>query len=574
MPVTLSFDQNTDSAERDKKGAKRSWVWLLYLLAGVPAMITYYSLPSPTAQNMFNILTDLYVVAAFVAGVLLHRPSYPLPWYLFAIGLALMIPGDVVILYSEYPYTSLVDALYLVATPCLAAAFLLLGRGGIGRKGANLIDPLILSVGIGMLLWVLFVKPEVHGSTYFFLERMVPLGFLLAYVVLIAILIPPLFMPAKRLPALYLLSSGIAIYAIADFAFGHGWSILAGYQSYAPGSPVTGGWILAIALFGAGALHPSMAFLSKPAPAPKAKLTYERLMLLTGATLMAPGVMVVQATIGQPIDVPLIAGGSVLLFLLMMARLAGMIAEHRRAEEEIKEANQHLQELAVLKADFTRMIAHEFGGPLGAIRRLKEMLSAEGSDSEIRSYATVMIEAEIDTLDMLVADVRSAGEVERDDFKVALRPVSLATLLRSAEAYTKTLPDEHPVEFVVNGELSKGTKVRADPERVGQVLRNLLSNAAKYSPPGMPIEVRTVRDRGTNVRIEVADRGSGIPPEDLVRIFEKFARGRNQKYRKAAGVGLGLYLSRRIVQSHGSDLAVSSILGTGSVFMFELELVP
>jgi signal transduction histidine kinase len=381
-----------------------------------------------------------------------------------------------------------------------------------------------------------------------------------------------LFVPAKRLPALYLLCGGVVIYAIADFAFGHGWSILAGYQTYAPGSPVIGGWILAIAFFGAGALHPSMALLSEPAFAPKAKLTYGRLVLLTGAALMVPGVMVVQAIVGQPIDVPLVAGGSVVLFLLVAARLAGMIAERTRAEEEIKEANRRLQELAVLKADFTRMVAHEFGGPLGAVRRLTEMLSAEGSDPGIRSYATATIEGEIDTLDILVADVRSAGEVERDDFRVALRPVPLAALLRNAEAYAENLPGDHPVEFVFDDDLDKDARVRADPERVGQVLRNLLSNAAEYSPAGAPIEVPVVRDRG-EVRVEVVDRGTGIPPEDLVRIFEKFARGGNQKYRKAAGVGLGLYLSRRIIRSHGSELRASSAPGKGSVFVFELELV-
>jgi peptidoglycan/LPS O-acetylase OafA/YrhL len=130
-------EQGEDPAERDKKDAGRSRAWLLYLFAGVPAMVVYYSLPSATAQNIFNIVTDLYVVAAFVVGVLLHRPSHSWPWRLFAIGLALMIPGDVVILYSEYPYTSMVDALYLAAAPCLAAGFLLIGRGGIGKKGVT-----------------------------------------------------------------------------------------------------------------------------------------------------------------------------------------------------------------------------------------------------------------------------------------------------------------------------------------------------------------------------------------------------------------------------------------------------
>ncbi len=113
--------------------------------------------------------------------------------------------------------------------------------------------------------------------------------------------------------------------------------------------------------------------------------------------------------------------------------------------------------------------------------------------------------------------------------------------------------------------------VQADPERIGQVLRNLLSNAGKYSPPSTPIEIR-VTHRADRVRIEVADQGYGIHPDDLARIFEKFGRGRDQFDRRIAGVGLGLYLSRRIVQEHGSDITVHSARGVGSVFGFELEV--
>ena len=113
----------------------------------------------------------------------------------------------------------------------------------------------------------------------------------------------------------------------------------------------------------------------------------------------------------------------------------------------------------------------------------------------------------------------------------------------------------------------------ADPERVGQVLRNLLSNAAKYSLQGEPIELRAKRIQQRTLRIEVADHGIGIRRDDQVRIFEKFGRGRDLEGRKVAGVGLGLYLSRRIIRSHGSELTVSSAPGEGSVFGFELEVV-
>ena len=115
-------------------------------------------------------------------------------------------------------------------------------------------------------------------------------------------------------------------------------------------------------------------------------------------------------------------------------------------------------------------------------------------------------------------------------------------------------------------------RVLADPGRIGQVLRNLLSNAAKYSPPGAPIALRA-RRVGERVRVEVEDRGPGIASDDLARVFEKFGRGGEAAGGSAAGLGLGLYLSRRIVRAHGGDLLVESTPGQGSVFASELEVV-
>ena len=112
----------------------------------------------------------------------------------------------------------------------------------------------------------------------------------------------------------------------------------------------------------------------------------------------------------------------------------------------------------------------------------------------------------------------------------------------------------------------------ADPERIEQVLRNLLSNAAKYSPEGTPIELRVSGKEG-RVRVEIADQGWGIHPDDVPRIFEKFGRGRYRKgHHERPGVGLGLYLSQRIVRGHGSELTVQTGPGVGSVFGFELRV--
>jgi signal transduction histidine kinase len=145
-------------------------------------------------------------------------------------------------------------------------------------------------------------------------------------------------------------------------------------------------------------------------------------------------------------------------------------------------------------------------------------------------------------------------------------------LVTDAKAYADSLPGDHPLEVVLSGALEARERVWADPKRVGQVLRNLLSNAAKYSPDGTSIELRATTNGSGHVRIEVADHGPGIHPEEVARIFEKFGRGSSREGKKVAGAGLGLYLSRRIVQAHGGELTLDTQLGEGSVFGFDLEV--
>ncbi len=141
-------------------------------------------------------------------------------------------------------------------------------------------------------------------------------------------------------------------------------------------------------------------------------------------------------------------------------------------------------------------------------------------------------------------------------------------ILREAAAFAAALNGGRPVS--VSPPL--GVRVLADPERIGQVLRNLLGNAAKYTPAGAQIELRAVwvEDR---VRVTVADRGAGIDAHDLERIFEKFGRGRRHAGGPVPGAGVGLYVSRRIARAHGSDLVIETSPGDGAAFSFELEVV-
>jgi signal transduction histidine kinase len=260
-------------------------------------------------------------------------------------------------------------------------------------------------------------------------------------------------------------------------------------------------------------------------------------------------------------------------FVLALIRDA---TERQRLEREragflaaAQEQARRLEELACLKADFTAMIAHELGAPVAAIRALASLLSRPQGDSLEQAALVTAIGAEANVLATLVEDVRAASQVERDDFTIRPRPIPVASILADAVAFAGTLAAEHPLTT----EAQTIACVLADSERIGQVLRNLVGNAAKHTPPGTLITLRALpaEDR---VRLEVADEGPGIAAEDLRRIFHKFERGRDATGNSVPGVGLGLYLSRRIIRAHGSELTVSSEPGAGAVFGFTLPVAP
>jgi signal transduction histidine kinase len=231
-----------------------------------------------------------------------------------------------------------------------------------------------------------------------------------------------------------------------------------------------------------------------------------------------------------------------------------------------REYGRRLTELADLKADFTAMVAHELGSPIAAIRRSADILTL--ADLALpQTLAVRTIAGEADVLNALVADVQAIATLESEAFAVRPRPVALDQLFAAADAFASALPGAHPVHVSA----PRDVRVLADPERIGQVLRNLLHNAARYAADRTPIELRA-RLLDGRALIEVADSGPGIHPADLTRIFNKFERGHGAQGRQPPGAGLGLYLSSRIVEAHGARLTAHSTLGEGSVFAFILEV--
>ena len=247
--------------------------------------------------------------------------------------------------------------------------------------------------------------------------------------------------------------------------------------------------------------------------------------------------------------------------LLALAGQATIGIENQRLHEEIQKANALLQEYDRLKSEFVGIVAHDFRKPLMAIRGFAELVLEEPDlplDTRQEFMRTVISETE--HLALLANDTLLITQIETGQFSYTFRELDIGPFL--LDAVPLGLSD-HSVLMDVPPAFPR---IWADPERLRQVLANLVTNAVKYSPAGGAIIVR-VRERGTqHIVIEVQDHGLGIPPEQVGKLFQKFARVRTDDHMRVSGTGLGLYICRLIVEGHGGQIWVESEVGQGSTF--------
>ncbi len=215
-----------------------------------------------------------------------------------------------------------------------------------------------------------------------------------------------------------------------------------------------------------------------------------------------------------------------------------------------------------LQQEFLAMASHELRNPVAAIRGNAQLMQRRGTYSE-RSVSAII--AQSDQLRRLIDDLLLASQIEADRLDLDLIETDVAAEARLAvdglQEGRSGLRVMVPSEPVI---------VLADPPRLRQVFANLLTNALKYSPENSEI-VMSVSQVGENAQATVADHGVGIPPEALPHLFDRFFRAEGAAH-QAQGLGLGLYITRRIVEAHGGAISVESEPGRGSTFTVALPL--
>ncbi len=236
------------------------------------------------------------------------------------------------------------------------------------------------------------------------------------------------------------------------------------------------------------------------------------------------------------------------------------------------------QEVADLKTDFVARVSHELRTPLTPIKGFASMLLRRGSemDEEQRNAALERIVERSDRMAALVDDLLLVTELGREDDHATTRtrphdpePVDVVAAVREVARAVGREADRDDIAVHATAPVT----ARLDHDTLGQVLRHLLDNALRYSAPGTPVTV-TVRVAGDRLHLDVADRGRGIPGSEHERIFEPFLRLEDPLRMTTSGVGVGLYIARRLARDMGGDVSVRSRPGMGSTFTVELPACP
>lgn len=555
--------------DRPAEAAARAW--RAYLLLGVLLIGAYFLLPAKSARGITFELIGASGVAAVVAGVRIHRPRRPLPWYCLAAGAALFVAGDAtwdlyeLVLHVD-PFPSVADGFYLSGyVPLIAGLGLLVRRRTTAGDRAGLIDATIVATGLGILAWIYLVNPQATDPELSIAGRLIAISYPIMDVALAGLVARLLVGAGARTASYRFLAAAVAGQLFADALF----ALMELAGTYETGHPIDAGWLLFFVLLGTAALHPSMRTLLQPDPAWESRLTWGRLGLVGSASLLAPVALTLEVVRGGERATTATVMGSAALLLLVLARINERKQTEdalRRALRREREASERLRALSELKSSFLTTVSHELRTPLTSVVGYAVTLEKRGDDlpAEVRSDAVRRLATNARKLERLVLDLLDLDRLGRGALKPELAPADVGKLVSRVveESDLGGRPVEVEAEPVV---------AAVDARKVERIADYLLANTAKHTPPGTRVWVR-VRPSGDGVLIAVDDEGPGVPEELKKAIFEPFRHGASDG--TSPGAGIGLSLVAELARAHGGRAWVGDRPGGGASFRVYLPGAP
>jgi signal transduction histidine kinase len=523
---------------------------------------------------VFNVI-GVSAVVAILVGARRNVRGRRLPWYLFALGQTLYVLGDVFqdnygrFFGGALPSVSIADAFYLAFYLPLMVGLLLLiwERRGFRDRG-SLIDALTVTVAAAALSWTYLMAPYAHEAAGL-QTKLISIAYPLMDVLVLGVLVRLIAASGRRSIAFVLLVLGFTALLVSDSIYG--WQLLHG--GYVSGSPVDVGWAIFYALLGAAALHPSTRTMFERSAARTPRLSGRRIGLLGVATLTAPALMLIRRILGEPLDVDVLAVASAALFALVMMRMTGLV---RRYEKAVRLEAERTAELAAAEQSakakdlFVSQVSHELRTPLTSIRGYLAVLLEDDADevsAADRAKYLAVVDRNADRLLLLVEDLLLVAQMDDGGFALGEAELDLAELTAEAVEAARPVADKRRITLRAQSETK--LPLLGDRDRLAQVIDNLLSNALKFTPEGGEVTVDTARSNG-NVRLVVADTGVGVRPDEIGHLFERFYRTDAATAQAVQGSGLGLSISKAIVEAHGGTITADSRLGVGTSLTIEL----
>jgi signal transduction histidine kinase len=578
MPNAAAAGYATASGTETRRAHQ---LWARYLVAGAGLVILNLLLgpsgllPVGIPDMVIYGVVGLSGVAAVVLGLRLYRPEHATAWRLLAAGLLAYFVADLVGELLDrraggiQQYGSLVDAIYLVRYPLLVAGLLLMVRRRTGRRQPiGLIDTAIVATSLAVVYWVFLIGPAIGNQHVTLAERLTWIAYPSVDMLLLAIGFRLLIGPGARQPAFYLLVGALATVLVSD-------TVCSLVRILHDGTPpaegvdrmLAVGWLASYLLIGAAALHPSMRSVTEPSGPGRldVRTRRRRLALLAILSLVAPGVLAVQDLRGAAVDVLAIAIAWLVLFSLLMVRMAGLLSELdtddatlRAQRAELEAANGILERVQAdrrmlldrtmrsAEEERTRIAAELHDGPIQRLTALgygldEARIAVEFGDVrhglDILGGAHQVLSGEIDELRRLMTALRPPVLDERG-LVLALRD-----LLDSFQRHTGIATD-----------LMGASEVLLDPDVetvLYRVVQEALTNVAKHAGASRVI-VYLRADEG-QVETRISDDGIGF---DAASTGELTSRGH-----------YGLAGMRERVELAGGSYRLISAPGYGTVVL-------
>jgi signal transduction histidine kinase len=253
-------------------------------------------------------------------------------------------------------------------------------------------------------------------------------------------------------------------------------------------------------------------------------------------------------------------------------QLESVIQQLAEANRELNDANEKLRELSDMKEEFLALTTHDLRSPLAVINGVISFFASGrlGELSPEQKNMVAMMERNTHSLIELVNDLLDASKLESGAMRLDFAPVDLSALIQEVQETMEPLAKEKGIEVEkhLDAELPP---VKADRPKLRRIFVNLLSNALKFTPNGGHVHLKAEQG-GEHVLIAIQDTGMGIAQEDVGRLFDKYEQVRNRAKREEKGTGLGLYITKQLVELHGGQIQVQSEMLHGSTFSFMLPI--